>query len=261
MTNKKDALIIILVIILASFFGYGNLIHRYLISSNNDIKSNLISKKEYVNTKIKLHFNTSNTIEDLTIQNKSQVLEIAKLKSKLIEFKRDFNETYNFKNKNEFISTKPISYVKFHNPNQLYLDTELSSYQIKALVFKDYVAGIVKKDNHDNTIAYLSGDSKCSYAVYIGKDKISAIIESSKNNLLKAKYIPLWQNIKIGDDVITSGLDGFFYEGYKVGKVMDINSHETYKVAFIKPFIKVNTKKNFIIINRNNKIQTNIKSK
>jgi rod shape-determining protein MreC len=72
--------------------------------------------------------------------------------------------------------------------------------------------------------------------------------QNSDQNILQAKYIPLWQKVEIGDEVITSGLDGYFYEGYKVGKVININSHETYKVVFIKPYIQVNNKKHFTVI-------------
>jgi rod shape-determining protein MreC len=250
MTNKKDALIILLMIIIVSFFGSGDVFHKYLISSNNSIKSNLVDKKDFLNSNIKLHFNTSKTIENLTEQNQLQKLQISKLKSQLIQYKKDYNETTfsSDMSSNEFIKAKTVSYVKFNNPNQLYLDINLSSNDIKALIFQDYVAGIVKDDDYDNAIAYLNGDSKCSYAVFIGKNRISAIIDSSKNNLLKAKYIPLWQEIKIGDEVISSGLDGYFKEGYKVGKVVDINSHDTYKVALIKPYIKLNNKRNFILI-------------
>ena len=254
MTNKKDALIILLVIILASFFGYGNFIHQYLVSSNNDIKSNLISKKDSVSISYNKHINSTKTIERLNTENRLQEIEIATLKNNLKEYKRDYNETdFIYKSKNnkyKFIKTKPISYVKFNNPNQVYIDTNISDTKIRAMVYQEYVAGIVQKADSNDVVAYFSGDSKCSYAVFIGKDKISAIIENSKNNLLKAKYIPLWQDINIGDEVISSGLDGYFYEGYKVGVVVDINSHETYKVAFVKPYIILNNKKNFMIIDR-----------
>jgi len=56
------------------------------------------------------------------------------------------------------------------------------------------------------------------------------------DNLLEIKYIPNYENPKIGDEVITSGNDNLFYEGIKVGKVIAVEKKDMYKIATLKPY-------------------------
>ncbi len=48
------------------------------------------------------------------------------------------------------------------------------------------------------------------------------------------KYIPIWIEINLGDEVITSGMDNIFFKGLKVGKVVSINKMADQQEAFIK---------------------------
>ncbi|MCT7557315.1 rod shape-determining protein MreC [Aliarcobacter butzleri] len=67
----------------------------------------------------------------------------------------------------------------------------------------------------------------------------------------KVKFIPIWSDINIGDEVITSGMDNIFFEGLKVGKVLEVSEQANMKVATIKPYVNALKKKYFYIYNDN----------
>lgn len=41
---------------------------------------------------------------------------------------------------------------------------------------------------------------------------------------------------QVGDEVITSGLDGIFFEGIKVGVVTEVIEEESSKTVIVKPY-------------------------
>ena len=93
-----------------------------------------------------------------------------------------------------------------------------------------YAAGIAMNSN-GNLVGILNGDSKASYSVYIGDSKSVGILKNNTNGNIVIEYINAWNEIKIGDEVITSGLDGIFFEGIKVGKIKKVSQEYGYIVA------------------------------
>ena len=54
--------------------------------------------------------------------------------------------------------------------------------------------------------------------------------------------------IKVGDEVITNGLDGIFFTGLKVGKVVKIlNNNQNYKEAIVSPYAKQNIQQYYYV--------------
>ncbi len=72
-------------------------------------------------------------------------------------------------------------------------------------------------------IGLLNGNKDCTYAVFIGNERNPGIATSNdeSSDLLSVKFIPVWADINVGDEVITSGMDNIFYEGLRVGKVVE----------------------------------------
>jgi rod shape-determining protein MreC len=268
MVNKKGAIVLLTMVILAYFFNINALPHTYILKANNEFKNsfkdNFQSSRSFVNK----HTAQVEMIEALEAENlklktqlKSQKNELVQYKTELSELKKDTNTTRYLKDVNisrdRFIQVSTVSYVDFNNRFRFYLNKSFEhntsqEAKIYGLSFKEYAAGIVKSDPLEGSIAYLNGDSKCKYTVFIGQNRVPAILGSKmlKKGLLRASYIPLWQDIKVGEEVITSGMDGYFFEGYKVGKVMRIDAHDTYQVAFIKPYVQMDNKKNFFVIKK-----------
>lgn len=91
--------------------------------------------------------------------------------------------------------------------------------------------GIALQNGNGRYEAFLNGDQKCSYGVYIGKQKAPGVVYGRNQNRLTVKFIPTWMDVKVGDEVVTSGLDNIFFEGVKVGIVKSVSSDNAYKEA------------------------------
>jgi len=63
-------------------------------------------------------------------------------------------------------------------------------------------------------------------------------------------FIPAWFNLRIGDEVKTSGLDNIFFKNLKVGKVIAIKKSQGYQDAVVAPYFKSNEPNYFHIIRK-----------
>jgi len=248
--NKK--LFPYLLILLALFVG--------ALYYTKTIQSPMLS---FLNTlKISYH-NTIQTIEDTVDKHFFQAQEISDLKKKLEkydnnrlllqEFASEIEDMYKENNatlahnpKTELVRT--IAYEKFGNLNRIWLDVpDYNSSKIYGLLYKNQVAGIVIP-KEGKALALLNSDIKSTYAVYIGKMKAPGIAHGNNGKNLVVSFIPAWFNIKVGDEVTTSGLDNIFFKGLKVGRVISISTSQGYQNAVIEQYYKSNEPSYFHII-------------
>ena len=145
---------------------------------------------------------------------------------------------------------KVISYVSLSDFSKVIVDLNVSIKNriLPLITNNNYSAGIILEKNNQ-LISYLNTNKKSNYAVFIGNIKAPGITSGiDKNGKLIIKYIPKWQNVKVGDEIITSGMDKIFPLGIKVGKVISINELANTKTIKCKPYAKVLNKKYFYTI-------------
>lgn len=65
-------------------------------------------------------------------------------------------------------------------------------------------------------------DPNFSVSVRVERTRLEGILSGTGTNLCVLKYIPLEEDIVVGDILITSGTDGIFPEGIKVGVVRKV---------------------------------------
>ena len=211
-------------------------------------------KKIYINNAIKIqnnverYFNQVTTIERLQQENQ-----------KLKNYKELYHSSHNELNsilemlgetdfqKDDIKFSKVLSYIDFDNFTKVWLDYKKNDDSILGIISNGFAAGIVVNDN-GRAKALLNGNDKCNYSIFVGKDKAPGIIHKAKNkNHLLAKYIPIWYKIKVGDEVVTSGMDNIFYEGIKVGKVVKIKKMQDMQTIEIEPYADVLKEKYFFV--------------
>ena len=240
--NKKFLFFILTTLLLIIYaFEIDTSIHKGLNTINNTFKSYWVSSYISIEDTLEQYFNQKDTIKNLKEEN-------AKLKLTNIVLQKELYNKNSLKRKEETLEKAYVlSYVEFDDFSSVWLDYETPYKDFMGLILNDSVAGIAKsKDN--KVIGYLNGNEKCNYTVYIGEAKAPAIIHSIKNSQnLKAKYIPLWSKINVGDMVVTSGMDNIFFEGLKVGKVLKIDKKPEALEAIIQPSINVLNKRNFFL--------------
>ena len=235
--------------------GYIFKIDKIIVIEFTNLTNNI--KSSYKNNYTNLTNNISNYF--------NQKEQLSYLKVKLEESKqykllytitnKKLEELENNKINDKNLSIKYVevlSYLHINNFSKVLLDTDIKiDDKILALSTIDgYSAGIViQQDNQ--IIAYLNNNEKCNYAVFIGKNNIPGITSGTNNkNSLIIKYIPKWNEIKVGDEVYTSGMDDIFPSGLKVGIVLKVETNSNTQTAYIKPSVDVLEKKYFYILHK-----------
>lgn len=214
----------------------------------NDLKLSYIEEYMKVSKFVNQHLEQASTIEKLDKENeelkKYKILYTATQKK--LDTVRDLLEEINQKELNPNIElVKVLSYTNYDDFTKVWINKKVPKGKILGLISGHYAAGIVV--NQDNrTVALLNGNKNCSYAVFIGENKVPGIITSEKNSKhMIIKYIPIWNTVKIGDEVVTSGMDTVFFEGLKVGKVIDVTHLPDMNVAKVELYANVLKKKYF----------------
>ncbi len=213
---------------------------------------------------LKLNFNhiQSNIYNELN-SLKNQSLQIKKLKQENSFLKNKIaylnSLIYNCKDFEKLIKdsnltlTKTISYASLPDFSAIYIDYKPKGKFPKGLVYNNLAAGIVVKGVGNYSLAFLNSNKKTSYTVYVidGNNSIPGIF-NGKINLIK--YIPKFKNIKKGDLVITSGLDGIFYKGAKVGIIESVKQTNLYQEAKVKLFYNDLNPNYFYVVDKFDKI-------
>ncbi|AYJ79268.1 rod shape-determining protein MreC [Aliarcobacter cryaerophilus ATCC 43158] len=222
-------------------------------------------KESYINTYISVSQKVANHFE-----HERLIRELQNENLELKEYKVLYNTTIstidNLKNLLENIEIPEInskievirvlSYVHFDDFTSVWLDKVPTDNKILGLISENYAAGISMIKN-GKSIGLLNGNKDCTYAVFIGNEKNPGIATSNdeSSDLLSVKFIPVWADINVGDEVITSGMDNIFYEGLRVGKVVEIKDFPEMKVATIKPYANPLKKRFFYTYEANSNIE------
>ncbi|MCK5110718.1 MAG: rod shape-determining protein MreC [Arcobacteraceae bacterium] len=205
-----------------------------------NIKDSYVSTFITIENYLSKHFNQADQI----VQLKHQVSQNEKYKILYLKNQNQQNTV-----SDDFLDTaEVISYIDFNNFSKVLLKVPKKIDNISALITNDgYSAGIMIKEN-SQYIGLLNYNEKSNYAVFIGENLVPGITHGDyPNENIIVKYIPIWKDIKINDEVITSGMDNIFYKGVKVGFVVKINKLSTTQEAIVKPYANVYKENTFYL--------------
>lgn len=243
--------ILFFILLLAISFGYIFDIDK-VIARNftpfTSLKTLFLDISQTVSQKKEIYFNQIDAIKYLLKENEE-------LKNYKIKYEASQNELdailNTFNNSNTTTDSvrfaRVLSYVDFDDFTKVWLDMKKDDDSILGVISENYASGIVV-NQYGRAKALLNGNEKCNYAIFIGDSKAPGIIHASdKMPYLKAKFVPIWFDIKEGDEVITSGMDNIFFEGLKVGKVVSIEKMQDIQEAIIMPYAQVQKQTSFFI--------------
>ena len=208
-----------------------------VLTFSNQIKSIYLDSTSNLQHKVDIYLNQAKKIEEL--KKKIRELEPTALVSvslanRLDKLLKETNLNYHHPSLH---LVKTLSFEKLGDFNSLWLDfKDFDPSKTYGLIYKGYTAGIVKEKD-GNPLAVLELDPTVALSVYIGKYKTEGVIFGNNKNMI-VKYIQKFNILKVGDEVVTSGKDGIFYEGAKIGKVVKITERELYNEAIVEPYIK-----------------------
>jgi rod shape-determining protein MreC len=223
--SKK--LIIILSLLFSFLFAF--IFKIYIIETSLYISKAIIEFKNNLSNSINSHFNQAKKIENLLKENRNLKNKINDLTAKILAC--EDLKYFNVINKPNLVFTYTISYAAIPDFSQIYISYNKKINKPKGLVYNNLVCGEVIKNIGNFSLALLNSNKKTRYAVYVGKNEIPGIFYGKINTI---KYIPKFKQINVGDEVITSGLDGIFYKGAKVGIITEVIEKKLYKEAKVE---------------------------
>ena len=197
----------------------------------NFLKLHLFEIQQSISLEITSLRNQSLKIKELTNENlvlKSKIQELNSLLYNCLDYKKLIKDS-------NLSLVKTISYANLPDFSEIYIDYEAKGVLPKGLVYNNLAAGIVVKRVGKYSLAFLNSNEKTSYTVFvIHNNRFIPGIFYGKENIIR--YLPKFKEIKKGDLVITSGLDGVFYKGAKVGIVENVKETNLYQEAKVKLF-------------------------
>lgn len=187
------------------------------------------------------YFHQADSIEQLKEENlllrkylyqqKIKITELSQLKK---------SSEAKFDNFNNILQVQTISYKKLNDFSQIYLTKgqDLEEDKIYGLIQKNVVAGIALKEGGPLKGILLSNPT-CQFSTFIGTKKTPGIAKGIDEESIEINFIPKWSKIKVGDQVVTSGLDNIFLPDVPVGVVTNILTQSTYKTAIVKTYADI----------------------
>lgn len=238
MRSKAFFLIAFLLIGGVVFFKIDHLLRDGVLSLGDRIKGVIFDTKEWALEAYDKYFNQAQSIEELTqkLQNYQQ------LQLQNIQLKDELNRLTLFYGMPQIypsvtIAVRAISYYEFGNYERVWLEGYKGEKEkVYGLVVHGNVVGIAKEGGEGRMMGYLNGDSLCSYGVFIGESKALGILRGESGNLI-VDYIPLGSEIKVGDKVVTNGMDNIFFENIPVGEIVEVEKESSYIRAILKPHV------------------------
>ncbi|KAA6225184.1 MULTISPECIES: rod shape-determining protein MreC [unclassified Campylobacter] len=248
MKNKVIYVLIFAFLVFVSFY-YGGLIKKNVLVVNDYVIKSAYDFKDFVSEKISIHFNQIEQIENLKEKNEkleSLGMLVGTLSNEINRLLEDKNSTHFLPNVS---LARVISYVQMNDYTKVWLDgTKSTPNKNKGLLYQGYSVGILI-DKDARPMALLQGDEKCIFSVYIGDNKAPGFIQGH-NGKIMVKYIPRWASFKVGDEILTSGLDNIFFAGVPVGVVTRVVDEDIYLSAEVKPYAQLNIPAYVYVIDR-----------
>lgn len=238
--NKKIFLTLFLLILLIAGIKFERDLQKEIFYITEPVKGFYNDIRLGLKNRIEKYFNQAETISKLKKENielEKYFLKYNSLKNDFDSLKKECNVSLNIKTKLKLV--RAIAYNRLNDFSSLWVDfKDFNKSKIYGIIKDGFAAGIiVSKDS--KPLALLNSSSKCAYAVDIGKDRAPGIATGQDDKTMVVKFIPMYKNVKIGDEVITSGLDNIFFYGVKVGKVLKVEKRGGYKIAIIKPYADI----------------------
>lgn len=267
MSKKWIVSTLVVAFLFVIYYFFGSLLQRQLMPLMSSIRSVFTFSKEYLQDKTEQHFNQARTIAALKADNEKLQKEALLYKSAVKELVYKSGVSgFGFSDYNQTLSLKLArtdSYSNLPNLYRVWTDFVPTQKENKTAIPKVYglvypaqnkidsvACGIALKNPNGKYEAFLNGDSKCSYGVYIGKSRAPGVLYGRNQDKLLVKYIPTWMDVKPGDEVITSGLDNIFFEGVRVGTVKSVNSDNAYKEVLVEGYYNPLSPNYFYVIEK-----------
>lgn len=221
---KKTTILIVIGICFVCFFLISYQSKRAISFNKFDV-SPLISPLQYLKNFFVELYSFREENKKLKQQLYQMILE-QKSYYELIQENRKLKELLNLKEKKKEVVTiaKVIRTGSNRFLKTLWIDKGSEDgikTDMPAITLNGLAGKVISTSPHFSEILLLT-DTNFSVAVRVERTRSEGIVSGTGTNMCILKYIPVEEDIMVGDRLITSGTDGIFPEGIKVGVVKKI---------------------------------------
>ena len=94
----------------------------------------------------------------------------------------------------------------------------------------------------ENCWVELLAHPNCRVAALDQRSRVNGIIKPAPGLHLELDHVPIYEDVQIGDEIISSGLGGVFPAGLKIGRVIEVKEEKggVFKSIMVKPWVDFN---------------------
>jgi len=110
------------------------------------------------------------------------------------------------------------------------------------------VGRIVTPTTHASKVQLLI-DRNAAAGALVERSRAQGIVIGSGVDMLRMDFVPATADVKVGDEIVTSGVDGIYPRGFAIGKVEQVdNGNGIYKAIRVRPSVEFNRLEEVLIV-------------
>jgi rod shape-determining protein MreC len=111
------------------------------------------------------------------------------------------------------------------------------------------VGRIVTPTAHASKVQLLTDQNAAAGALVERSRAQGIVIGSNDDNSLRMNFVAATADVKVGDTVVTSGVDGIFPKGFVIGKIEEVdNGNGIYKAIRVQPSVDFNALEEVLVV-------------
>ena len=92
-------------------------------------------------------------------------------------------------------------------------------------------------------------DQNAAAGALMERTRAQGIVVGTGVEMLRMNFVPVTADVKSGDTVVTSGVDGIYPKGFVIGKVEQVdNGNGIYKAIRVRPSVEFNRLEEVLVV-------------
>src|SRR5687768_2134317 len=92
-------------------------------------------------------------------------------------------------------------------------------------------------------------DRNAAAGALVERSRAQGIVIGSNEDMLRMDFVPATADVKVGDTIVTSGVDGIYPKGFVIGKVEQVdNGNGIYKAIRVRPSVEFNMLEEVLVV-------------
>jgi rod shape-determining protein MreC len=110
------------------------------------------------------------------------------------------------------------------------------------------VGRVVTPTQHASKVQLLI-DRNAAAGALVERSRAQGIVIGSNTDMLRMDFVAATADVKVGDTIVTSGVDGIYPKGFVIGKVEQVdNGNGIYKAIAVRPSVEFNRLEEVLVV-------------